>query len=79
LLILRDVLHGSIVDVVGLGNGNLLLTTWWMTDMAMSGVLLQSSTLSGKVDSTIIIEADMASGGSSGWWRGQAHHRRWWW
>jgi hypothetical protein len=42
LLTLWNVLHSGVVDVARLGNSNLLLTTWWMTDVAHSSVLLWS-------------------------------------
>jgi hypothetical protein len=45
LLALRNVLHGGVVDAVGLRNGHLLWTTWWVSDVALSGILLQRGAL----------------------------------
>jgi hypothetical protein len=41
---------------------------WWMTDMALSGVLLWSSALLGEVANTTTVEADVAGGGPNGRW-----------
>jgi hypothetical protein len=71
LLTLGNILHGSVVDATGLGNNNLLLTMWWMVDVAVSDALLQSSALSGKVSCTIIVEVGIAGGDSSGRWHRQ--------
>jgi hypothetical protein len=78
LLTLGNILHGSIVDATGLDNGNLLVTTWWMVDVAMSGVLLRSGAVSGKIASTTTVEVDGVKDGSSSQWRRQAQHRRLW-
>jgi hypothetical protein len=79
LLTLRNVLCGSVVDMGNHGNSNLLVTTWGIGDMAMGGVLLWSSAVSGKMASTTTVEADGAGGGSSSQWCRQVQHRRWWW
>jgi hypothetical protein len=58
-----NILHGSVVDATGLGNGNLLMT--------LSVVPLWSSAIMSKVASSITVEADMAGGGSSIRWHRQ--------
>jgi hypothetical protein len=45
LLTLENVLHGGVVDATGLCNGHLLRTTWWMSDVALSGILLRHGAL----------------------------------
>jgi hypothetical protein len=65
LLALRNILHGSIFDVTGLGNGNLLLTMRRIIDVALSGVLLQIGALPGEVASMTAFETDIARGGSN--------------
>jgi hypothetical protein len=42
------VFHSGVVDTAGLGNSHLLRTTWWMGDVALSGVLLGHGALSPK-------------------------------
>jgi hypothetical protein len=49
LLALGNIFHGCIVDAVGLCNNHLLRTTWWMGDVALSGILLQRGALSSEV------------------------------
>jgi hypothetical protein len=71
LLFHRNILHGSVFDAIGLGNGNLLMT--------LSVVLLRSSTIMSKVASSTTVEADVVSGCSSGRWHRQAQYRWWWW
>jgi hypothetical protein len=70
------VFHSGVVDTAGLGNSHLLRTTWWMGDVALSGVLLGRGALSREVVRVVTIEAGMAGGGSSGRWRRQARHGR---
>jgi hypothetical protein len=41
LLTLRNILHGSVVDAVGLHHDYLLRTTWQRGDVALHGTLLQ--------------------------------------
>jgi hypothetical protein len=40
LLALGIILHGSVVDAASLRNDNLLITTWQVSDVALSDVLL---------------------------------------
>jgi hypothetical protein len=40
LLALGNIFHGCILYVAGLHNSHLLWTTWWMSDVALSGILL---------------------------------------
>jgi hypothetical protein len=49
LLALRNVFLGGVVDVVGLHNGHLLRTTWWMGDVAWRGSLLRRGALLSEV------------------------------
>jgi hypothetical protein len=49
LLTLRNILHGSVVDAAGLRNIHLLQTTWWMSDVALRGILLWHGALSSEV------------------------------
>jgi hypothetical protein len=70
LLALGNILHSSVFDVAGLGNGNLLMT--------LSVILLPSSAITSKVVSLTTVEADVAGGGSSGRWCRQTQHRLWW-
>jgi hypothetical protein len=78
LLTLRNILHGSVVDVAGLRNSHLLRTTWWMSDVALRGSLLRCGALSSEVARATTVEAGVARGGSSGRWCMQTHHRwRW--
>jgi hypothetical protein len=49
LLALRNILHGCIVDVASLRNSHLRRTTWWMSDVALSGILLWRGALSSEV------------------------------
>jgi hypothetical protein len=58
--------------MAGLGNSNLLLTTWRMVGVALSGVLLWGSAFSREVAHTTTVEADVARGRSSGQWKRQA-------
>jgi hypothetical protein len=76
LLALRNIIHGSVVDVVGLRNSHLLRTTWWMSDIALCGSLLRRGALSSEVARATTVEAGVAGGDSSGRWCRQAHHRR---
>jgi hypothetical protein len=78
LLTLRNILYGSVLDAVGLGNHNLLLTTLKIVDVVLSGVLLWSGALSGEVASMTVVDTDAAGGGSSDLWRRQEQHM-WWW
>jgi hypothetical protein len=78
LLALRDVLHSGVVDTTGLRNGHLRRTTWWMSDVALSGILLWCGALSSEVAQVTTVEAGVARGGPSGRWCHQAHHRRRW-
>jgi hypothetical protein len=78
LLTLRNTLHDIVVDAVALGNSNLLMTTWWVTDVALSGVLLWCGAFSGEVARTTAVEADVAGGGSSSRCHRQAQHRQRW-
>jgi hypothetical protein len=79
LLALGNILLGGVVDKPGLYNNNLLLTVWWMGDMALSGVLPRHNAIVGVVASTTTVEADKTRGSSSGRWHRQVQHRRWWW
>jgi hypothetical protein len=49
LLTLGNVLHGGVVDAADLRNGHLLRTTWWLSDVPLSGFLLQCRALSSEV------------------------------
>jgi hypothetical protein len=40
LLALGNVLHSGVVDTTGLCNRHLRRTTWWMSDVALSVILL---------------------------------------
>jgi hypothetical protein len=66
LLALGNVFHSDVVDATGLCNGHLRRTTWWMSDVALSGILLRSGALSSEVARATTIEAGVAGGGSSG-------------
>jgi hypothetical protein len=48
-LALGNVFHSGLVDAAGLDNSHLLWTTWWMGDVALSGVLLGRRALSREV------------------------------
>jgi hypothetical protein len=71
-LTLGNVFHSGVVDVADLCNSHLLRTTWWMGDVALSGILLGHGALSSEVDQATTVEAGVAGGGSSGQWRRQA-------
>jgi hypothetical protein len=77
-LALGNVFHSGVVDAAGLGNNHLMRTTWWMGDVALSGVLLGRGALSREMARAAIVEAGMAEGGSNGQWHRQARHGRWW-
>jgi hypothetical protein len=49
LLALGNIFHGRIDDAAGLCNGHLLQSTWWVSDVALSGTLLRCGALMGKV------------------------------
>jgi hypothetical protein len=68
LLALGNILLGGVVDTVGLCNGHLLWTTWWMGDVALSGVLLRRGALSSEVARMTTVEAGVVGGGSSDRW-----------
>jgi hypothetical protein len=72
LLTLGSILHSSVVDVTDLCNDNFLITTWWLSDVALSSILLRSGALSSKVAWVTTVEAGVAGGGSHGRWRTQA-------
>jgi hypothetical protein len=78
LLALRNILHSGVVDAAILYNGHLLRTVWWMSDMALSGILLRRGALPSEVARATTVEAGVAGGGSSGQWCRQAQHRRRW-
>jgi hypothetical protein len=73
LLTLGNIFHSGVVDVAG---GHLWWTTWWMSDVALSGILLRRGALSSKVARATTVEAGVAGGGPSGRWYRQAHHKR---
>jgi hypothetical protein len=78
LVTLGNVLHGGVVNVTSPSGDSLLLTMWWVTDVALSGVLLRCGSLSCKVARTTVVQADVVGGGADGQWHGQAQHRwRW--
>jgi hypothetical protein len=66
LLALGNVFHSGVVDAAGLCNSHLRRTTWWMSDVALSGILLRCGALSSEVARVTTIEAGVARGGSSG-------------
>jgi hypothetical protein len=68
MITLGNILHSSVVDAIGLCNGNLLMTTWWLSDVALSGILLRSGALSSEVAQATTVEAGVAGGGSSYQW-----------
>jgi hypothetical protein len=76
LLTLKNIFHGCIVDVAGLCNCHLLWTTWRMSDMALSGILLWCGAVSSEVARATTVEAGVAGGGPTGRWCRQVHHRR---
>jgi hypothetical protein len=78
LLTLGNIFHGCIVDPAGLRNRHLLWSTWWMSDMTLSGILLWHGALLSEVARATIVEAGVAGGGPSGRWCRQVHHRRRW-
>jgi hypothetical protein len=78
LLALGNVLHSGVVDVAGLCNDHLMWTTWRMTNVALSCVLLRRGALLSEVARATIVEAGVAVGGSGGQWRRQAYHRQRW-
>jgi hypothetical protein len=49
MLALRNIFHGRIVDAAGHCNDHLLRTTWRVSDVALSDILLQRGALSSKV------------------------------
>jgi hypothetical protein len=78
LLALMNVFHGGVVDAAGLGNGHLLWTTWWMSDVALRGILLWRGALSSEVAQATTVEAGVTGGGPSGQACRQAHQRQRW-
>jgi hypothetical protein len=68
LLALGNIFHGCIVDAASLCNNHLLWTTWWMSDVALSGILLWRGALPSEVARATTIEAGVAGGGPSGRW-----------
>jgi hypothetical protein len=66
LLALRNILHSGVVDAAILYNGHLLRTVWWMSDMALSGILLRRGALPSEVARATTVEAGVVGGGSSG-------------
>jgi hypothetical protein len=68
LLALENILLGSVVDAVGLRNGHLLRTTWWMGDVALRGILLRHGALPSEVAQVTTVEAGVAEGGPSSRW-----------
>jgi hypothetical protein len=58
--------HSGVVDVADLCNSHLLWTTWWMTNVALSDILLWSEALPSEVAHVTTIEAGVAEGGSGG-------------
>jgi hypothetical protein len=78
LLALENIFHGCIVDAVGLHNNHLLRTTWWMGDMALSGILLWRGSLPSKVARMATVEAGVAEGGPRGRWCRQVYHSQRW-
>jgi hypothetical protein len=75
LLALGNILHGSVVDVAGLRHGHLLWTTWWMGDVALSGILLWHEALSSEVARAATVEVGVSGGGPSrGWCRYVLHN-----
>jgi hypothetical protein len=78
LLTLGNVFHSGVVDAASLCNNHLLWTTWRVSDVALSGILLQRRALSSEVARATTVEAGVAGGGPSGGWCRQAHHKwRW--
>jgi hypothetical protein len=75
LLALENVHHGGVVDVTGLHNGHLLWTAWRMSDVALSGILLQRGALPIEVARVTTVEVGVAGGSSSGRWCRQVKHR----
>jgi hypothetical protein len=69
LLTLGNILHGCIVNTAGLRNSHLLRTTWWMSDVGLSGILLCRSALPSEVARVTTVEAGVAGDGPSGRWR----------
>jgi hypothetical protein len=68
LLTLGNILHGSVVDMIGLCNDHLLRTTWRLSDVALSSILLRRGALSSEVARVTTVEAGVARGGSNGRW-----------
>jgi hypothetical protein len=66
LLALGNILHSGVVDATNLCNGHLLWTTWRLSDVALSGILLRRGALPSKVAQATTIEAGVAVGGSNG-------------
>jgi hypothetical protein len=75
LLALGNILHGSVVDAADLHHGHLLRTTWWMSDVALRGILLWRGALSSEVAQATTVEAGAAEGGPSSRGCRQAHQR----
>jgi hypothetical protein len=78
LLALGNILHSSVVDMAGLHHDHLLQTTWWMSDVALRGILLWRGALLREVARATTVEAGVARGGPSGRGCMQVHHRRRW-
>jgi hypothetical protein len=71
LLTLGNVFHGGVVDVTGLCNDHLLLTTWRVSDVALSSVILRRGALSSEVARATTFKAGVAGGSSSNQWHRQ--------
>jgi hypothetical protein len=67
MLALRNILHGSVVDIAGLCNDN-LMTMWRVSDVALSDILLWHGALSSEVVRATTVEARVAGGGSNSRW-----------
>jgi hypothetical protein len=68
----KDIFHGRIIDATSLYNNHLLRTTWRVSDVALSGILLRCGALSSEAAQATTVEAGVTEGGSSGRWRRQA-------
>jgi hypothetical protein len=68
LLTLGNVFHSGVVDVVGLYNGHLMLTTWWIVYIALCGILLWRGALLNEVARATTVEAGVVGGGPSSRW-----------
>jgi hypothetical protein len=72
LLAHRNIFHGCIVDAAGHCNGHILWTTWRVSDVALSGIVLRHGALSSEVARVTTVEEGVAGGGSSCLWRRKA-------